>query len=136
MPIAMTTINRTFNINKFYMSLFMAFLMIVSHALVVLIMWSVGIRRLHRYVRNFILFALIFGIVGAVITRQVFIVPQVGMSTVDFSRAMIEHHENAIFMARLLLERTLGSIPGPLIELAVNITTTQASEIEFMKQYS
>lgn len=138
MPLEMTTVNRTFSVGKFYMSLYMTFMMVAAESLVMLLLWFVGVmQHMHYNVRVFTSIMFVVGIVGTLVVRQGLIVPQVGVSTVNFSRAMIEHHENAIFMAgKLLLRTTDTSIPAELLELAVNITTTQASEIDFMRQFA
>lgn len=127
MPINMTTVNRQDSVLKLYRALFMSALMLFVAGLVrALVSW----RVLSRRARWFVILSIVIGVAAIVGVRQGLIVPQVGFDTQQFARAMIEHHQNAIYMADVLLLR--DDIPLSMQELAVNISKSQAEEIDFM----
>ena len=127
MPINMTTVNRQDSVLKLYRALFMSFLMLFVAGFVrAVVSWRVLTRR----ARNFVIWSIVLGVAGFVLVRQALIVTQAGLNTPQFARAMIEHHQNAIYMADVLLRR--NDVPPDMQALAVNISRTQADEIAFM----
>ncbi len=126
-PLNLTTANRQNSVLKLYHALLMASLMLFVAGLVrAIVSW----RVLSRRARWFVILSIIVGIAAIIGVRQGLIVPQVGMNTQQFARVMIEHHQNTMYMADMLLLR--DDVPLPMQQLAANISKTHGEKIDFL----
>lgn len=106
----------TNNLNKVYMAFFMTFLMILGE--IILLQHSTN--------------AFIIGSLIALSGIALYCIQeQIGITSSQFMSGMIEHHENAIFMAEKLLQR--NDVPRPVQDLATNIIRTQTTEVAQMR---
>ena len=129
-PISLTTEHRQDSVLKLYHALLMASLMLLVAGLVrAIVSW----RMMSRRARGFVVLSIVVGIAAIVGIRQGLIVPQVGMNTQQFARVMIEHHQNTMYMADMLLLR--DDVPPPMQQLAANISKTHGEKIEFLLSF-
>jgi uncharacterized membrane protein len=117
----MLTRNKLDNLNKFYMGVFMALVMVTLEILVMafpatLVAWIT---------LSIIIMAAIF--MAYIIRRQIGITPK------QYLAGMIPHHEMAIVMSQRLLEKP--DVPDDIATLAKNIIRTQTEEINQMKAW-
>jgi DUF305 family protein family protein len=117
----MLTRNKLDNLNKFYMGVFMALVMVTLEILVMafpatLVAWIT---------LSIIIVAAIF--MAYIIRRQIGITPK------QYLAGMIPHHEMAIVMSQQLLEKP--DVPDDIATLAKNIIRTQTEEINQMKAW-
>lgn len=114
-----SSLNITFSIGKFYMSVIMALLM----GLLEVLMYDIHMRVINIYyylVLFFILTVFIY-----LYRNQVYIEDR------DYLKEMIEHHSMALLTSDEILQKTKSE---RVKKLAENIVTTQEKEIEYMKQ--
>ncbi len=129
-PLNLTTENRQNSVLKLYHALLMASLMLLVAGLVrAIVSW----RMMSRRARAFVVLSIIVGVAAIVGIRQGLIVPQVGMNAQQFARVMIEHHQNTMDVADMLLLR--DDVALPMQQLAANISKTHGEKIDFLLSF-
>jgi len=114
--------NKTDNLNKFYQAMLMGFWM----GLVELLMLGIAT---HSWTVGYTLLMILL-IVGIILFSW-FIYDQVGINENQFMLAMIEHHQMAIEMARLVRPKTNNPKLSRIVEEIIN---SQEEEIDEMKE--